>query len=60
MGERARLNYLRRTTPEERFEHGLELSDAAIRGFLARHGFGDDLSPDEARRAFRLLRARGG
>lgn len=60
MGDRARELYLRRTTPSERFDHGLSLSDMAIRNLLARHGITEIRTPEEAQRAFRILRSRGG
>lgn len=60
MGERARELYLRRTTPSQRFEHGLSLSNMAIRNLLARHGITEIRTPEEARRAFLILRSYGG
>ncbi|HEX2022326.1 MAG TPA: hypothetical protein VHH36_06400 [Candidatus Thermoplasmatota archaeon] len=56
MGERARAAYLRRTTPGERFAHGLALSNMVVRNHLARHGLADPSTPDEIRRAFWILR----
>lgn len=60
MGEAARRSYLRRTTPTQRFDHGLELSDEMISAFLARHGFRAPFTPESARTAFVLLRKLGG
>lgn len=59
MGEAARRAYMRRTTPAQRFDHGLELSDEMIRAVIERAGIRLDGSPEAARRARQALREAG-
>lgn len=56
MGERARDAYLRRSTPTQRLDEGLRLSEAMQRAVLRRAGIPEDGSPESARRAFQVLR----
>jgi hypothetical protein len=59
MGEAARRAYMKRTTPEQRFDHGLDISDYMIRSILQREGIVLDGTSDTARRGFRALRKAG-
>ena len=59
MGEAARKAYMRRTTTSERFDHGLQMSDAMLARIIERAGIELDGSPESIRRAFRVLREAG-
>lgn len=57
MGDAARRAYLRRTSPSERFDDGLRLSQEMMLAVLRREGITSIRTEEEARRAFRVLRA---
>ena len=60
MGEAARRHYMRRSTPEQRFDEGLDLCQFGIDGIAARLDLPATLSREErARRLFAALRSHG-